>query len=208
MGASTAILPRESTALRLRNYGDSSTVCAGEFAHQNWRISRGAASEKRLPPIPGQMRSIPRSARADTHNPVMTSTGTSGYLTDIMVNNHGLVADEPIAAGGTNLGPTPFEYLTAALGACTSMTLRMYADRKQWPLESVKVRLNHQKIPAKDCETCETKEGMVDHFDLGIEVEGPLDEAQLKRLKQIAGRCPVHRTLKSEKLITTELKKQ
>jgi putative redox protein len=142
----------------------------------------------------------------DAQSPVTTSTGPSGYLTDILVNSHGLVADEPIAVGGTNLGPTPFEYLTAALGSCTSMTLRMYADRKQWPLASVRVRLNHKKIPAKDCESCETKEGMIDHFERQIEVEGPLDEAQLKRLKQIADRCPVHRTLKSETLITTELK--
>jgi putative redox protein len=144
----------------------------------------------------------------DTQHHVMTSTGPSGYLTDIMVNNHGLVADEPIALGGTNLGPTPFEYLTAALGACTSMTLRIYADRKEWPLESVKVRLNHKKIPAIECETCETNEGMVDHFEREIEVEGPLDDAQLKRLTQIADRCPVHRALKSEILITTELKKE
>jgi putative redox protein len=88
------------------------------------------------------------------------------------------------------------------------MTLRMYADRKEWPLESVKVRLNHKKIPANDCETCETKEGMVDHFERKIEVEGTLDDAQLKRLKQIADRCPVHRTLKSEIMTTTELKKE
>jgi putative redox protein len=156
--------------------------------------------------INGSLKDKPQKTNTEHH--VMTRTGPSGYLTDIMVNNHSLVADEPLAAGGTNLGPTPFEYLTAALGACTSMTLRMYADRKEWPLESVKVRLNHKKIPAADCESCETKEGMLDHFEREIEVEGPLDNAQLKRLKQIADRCPVHRALKSEIMTTTELKKE
>jgi putative redox protein len=137
---------------------------------------------------------------------VVTRTGRPGYMTDIMVNNHSLVADEPLAVGGTNLGPTPLEYLTSALGACTSMTLRMYADRKGWPLESVKVRLNHKKIPASECETCETKQGMLDQFDREIELEGPLDADQIKRLKQIAERCPVHRTLTSEIIINTKLK--
>ena len=146
--------------------------------------------------------------KADTEHHVVTHTGPSGYLTDIMVNNHSLVADEPIAVGGTNLGPRPFEYLTAALGACTSMTLRMYADRKKWPLESVSVQLNHKKIPAGDCKTCETQQGMLDQFDREIELAGPLDDDQKKRLLQIAGRCPVHRALKSEILINTELKKE
>lgn len=144
--------------------------------------------------------------KAETEHPVMVRTGPSGYLTDIMANNHSLVADESIAVGGTNLGPTPFEYLTAALGACTSMTLRMYADRKEWPLESVSVQLNHKKIPAGDCKTCETKEGMLDQFDREIELAGPLDDDQIKRLLKIADRCPVHRALKSEILINTHLK--
>lgn len=144
------------------------------------------------------------SSSVDEH--VVTRTGPSGYLTDIMVNNHSLIADEPLDVGGTNLGPTPFEYLTSALGACTSITLRMYADRKEWPLESVNVKVKHNKIPAKECESCETKQGMIDQFDREIELEGPLDEDQKKRLLQIAGRCPVHRTLKSEIVINTKLK--
>jgi len=144
--------------------------------------------------------------RAVTEHHVVTHTSPSGYLTDIMVNNHSLVADEPIAVGGTNLGPTPFEYLAAALGACTSMTLRMYADRKKWPLESVSVQLNHKKIPASDCKSCETKQGMLDQFDREIELAGLLDDDQKKRLLQIADRCPVHKTLKSEIIINTKLK--
>jgi putative redox protein len=146
------------------------------------------------------------SETGSTDEQVVTRTGRSGYLTDIMVNNHSLIADEPLGVGGTNLGPTPFEYLTSALGACTSMTLRMYADRKEWPLESVNVKLKHKKIPAAECETCETKQGMLDQFDREIELEGPLDADQKKRLQQIADRCPVHRTLKSEIIINTKLK--
>lgn len=137
---------------------------------------------------------------------VVTRTGPSGYLTDIMVNNHNLIADEPLDVGGTNLGPSPFEYLTSALGACTSMTLRMYADRKQWPLESINVKLKHKKIAANECESCETRQSMIDQFDREIELEGPLDDGQKKRLLQIADRCPVHRTLKSEIIINTKLK--
>ena len=141
-----------------------------------------------------------------THNQVITRIGKSGYATDIMAEGHSLVADEPISMGGTNLGPAPFGYLMAGLGACTAMTLRMYSDRKQWPLEDVRVKLNHQKIHAVDCETCETKEGKLDQIEREIELSGPLDNQQKQRLMQIADRCPVHRTLKSEVFIKSKLK--
>jgi putative redox protein len=101
------------------------------------------------------------SQRPLTDNRIVSRTGKSGFLTEILVNGHSLVADEPLAAGGTDLGPTPYDYLVAGLGACTSMTLRMYADRKNWPLDSITVRLKHQKIHADDCETCETANGML-----------------------------------------------
>jgi putative redox protein len=127
-------------------------------------------------------------------------------VTEIQVNNHSLVADEPVAAGGTNLGPTPYDYLVAALGACTSMTLRMYADRKGWPLESTSIRLKHQKIHAIDCQDCELKEGVLDKIEREIELDGPLDHEQRQRLIKIADRCPVHRTLRSEIIIDTHLK--
>jgi putative redox protein len=139
-------------------------------------------------------------------NRVMTSIGRSGLVTEIQVNNHSLVADEPVAAGGTNLGPTPYDYLVAALGACTSMTLRMYADRKGWPLESTSIRLKHQKIHAIDCQDCELKEGVLDKIEREIELDGPLDHEQRQRLIKIADRCPVHRTLRSEIIIDTHLK--
>jgi putative redox protein len=123
-----------------------------------------------------------------------------------MAQGHHLVADEPISMGGTDLGPAPYGYLMAGLGACTAMTLRMYSDRKEWPLDGVTVKLNHQKIYAADCETCETKEGKLDQIEREIELTGDLDDQQKLRLMQIADRCPVHRTLKSEIVIKTELK--
>ncbi len=144
-----------------------------------------------------------RTSAAD--NRITARTGAGGFLTEILVNRHSLVADEPAAAGGTDQGPSPFDLLVAALGACTAMTLRMYADRKGWPLETATVRLTHDKIHAADCETCETREGMLDRIEREIEIEGPLDPDQKQRLLQIADRCPVHRTLTSEVLISTRL---
>lgn len=146
--------------------------------------------------------------RKPDDNRVAVHIGKSGFLTDIMVNDHHLVADEPVAVGGTNLGPTPYDLLSAALGACTAMTLRMYADHKKWPLNSVTVRLKHQKIHAEDCAHCETKSGKLDQIQRELEVDGPLDEQQRKRLVEIADRCPVHRTLTSEIDIDTKLKDQ
>jgi putative redox protein len=107
--------------------------------------------------------------------------------------------------GGTDTGPNPYEYLLGALEGCTSMTLRMYADHKGWPLEDIRVRLTHAKIHAKDCGDCETKEGRIDRVTMDIEVAGPLEEAQRERLLEIADRCPVHRTLRSEVKVASTL---
>lgn len=119
------------------------------------------------------------------------------YRTEIYAGGHTLIADEPKEVGGTGLGPSPYDLLNASLGACTVMTLRMYADRKGWPLEVISARLKHEKVHAKDCKTCENKAatGKIDHITREIQLEGPLDEAQRKRLMEIANRCPVHRTL-------------
>jgi len=135
---------------------------------------------------------------ADPAWQVQTRIGPQGYTTDVIASGHRLTADEPIAVGGADKGPTPYDYLLAALGTCTAMTLRMYADRKKWPLMGVTVDLQHRKIHVKDCEACETDKGYVDRIERAVGLLGDLTVAQQKRLLEIADRCPVHRTLGSE----------
>jgi uncharacterized OsmC-like protein len=136
---------------------------------------------------------------------VVRSVAGERFTQVVEVGKYKLLADEPESYGGSDRGPGPYDYLLTALGACTSMTLRMYAERKGWELYSVEVRLSHNRIHAKDCEDCETKVGMLDQIGSEIRLEGDLDEAQRKRLLEIATRCPVHRTLSSEiKIRTTE----
>jgi putative redox protein len=126
---------------------------------------------------------------------VVVRGSAAGFAQEIAIGSHRLHSDEPKDAGGQGAGPSPYELLAAALGACTSMTLGMYARRKQWPLHQVTVRLRHSKIHAEDCADCETKEGMLDRIDRDIELTGDLTEEQRSRLLEIAGKCPVHRTL-------------
>jgi putative redox protein len=139
------------------------------------------------------------------HNLVVVRTGKIGYTTEIRANGHGMIADEPTSLGGADLGPSPYGYLLAGLGACTSMTLRMYADRKQLPLEEIVVRLTHSKVHAKDCGDCESQTGKIDVIEREIEVIGLLDAEQRQRLLEIADRCPVHRTLHSEVVVRSRL---
>jgi putative redox protein len=132
--------------------------------------------------------------------------GRAGSLVqDISIGSHRLLADEPLEVGGTDTGPTPYGLILAGLGACTSMTLEMYAQRKGWPLESVTVRLRHRKIYAQDCSDCETKEGLIDRIEREIELTGPLNAEQKAKLMEIADKCPVHRTLSREINVTTHL---
>ncbi|MFK4488057.1 alpha/beta fold hydrolase [Bradyrhizobium sp. USDA 336] len=135
---------------------------------------------------------------------VVQETRKSTFNQTIIVGPHHLVADEPIAAGGADAGPGPYDFLLAGLGACTSMTMRLYADRKSLPLDRVTVTLKHSKIYAKDCAECETREGMLDQIERDIAIDGALDAEQRKKLMEIADKCPVHRTLTSEIRIVTK----
>jgi putative redox protein len=147
-----------------------------------------------------------REHRELSDNRVMVRTGKRGFQTEVIAGGHRLLADEPVSLGGADTGPNPYDYLVASLGACTSMTLRMYADRKEWPLDAATVRLRHKKVHAEDCRDCETKTGTVDVIEREIELDGDLDQEQRRRLLEIADRCPVHRTLHSRIEVITTLK--
>ncbi len=137
------------------------------------------------------------------HDHVITHT-RQGFRTEVTAGRHTWVADEPISVGGEDLGATPYQLLAAALGTCTGMTLRMYADRKKWPLEGVRVTVQHEKKHADDCRDCTDKDIKLDHLTRTIAIEGELDEKQRARLIEIANKCPVHRTLESEIVIVTQ----
>jgi uncharacterized OsmC-like protein/pimeloyl-ACP methyl ester carboxylesterase len=134
---------------------------------------------------------------------VVRETRKSKFQQTVSIGPHQMLADEPLAAGGEDTGPGPYDFVLAGLGACTSMTLRLYAERKSLPLERTTVTLKHGKIHAEDCAECETKAGMLDQIDMVIGMEGALDPEQRKRLMEIADKCPVHRTLTSEIRIVT-----
>ena len=129
---------------------------------------------------------------------VVVRGNAAGFLQEVTSGKHQLRADEPVEAGGSDAAPGPYDYLLIALGVCTSMTVGFYARRKQIPLEDITVSLSHSRIHAKDCEECETKEGLLDRIETQIELTGPLTPEQRAKLMEIAEKCPVHRTLKSE----------
>ena len=133
----------------------------------------------------------------------MVDASDGKFLQHVSVGAHRLVADEPASLGGTDRGPTPYQLVSAGLGACTSMTIRMYARRKGWTLNHVSVDVSHEKTHATDCEGCETAERRIDVFRRVIRLEGELDAAQRTRLMEIADRCPVHRTLEASARIET-----
>ena len=134
---------------------------------------------------------------------VVTDSADGAFTQQIRAGRHTLTADEPASSGGDDLGPTPYDLLLAALGTCTSMTVRMYAQRKNWPLRSTTVTLTHSKIHAADCEACETSSGRLDHIRREVQFDGDLDADQRARLLEIANKCPVHRTLHSEVVVET-----
>ena len=136
---------------------------------------------------------------------VIVRGAASGFAQEIIAGPHQFVCDEPTSVGGTDTGPTPYDLLLAALGSCTSMTIAMYARRKQWALERVTVRLRHSRIHAEDCADCETRPAWLTLIERDIELEGVLDEEQRARLLAIANRCPVHLTLTTQMHIATKL---
>lgn len=157
-------------------------------------------------------RYLPEGMAEPTINPagkegevIVGETLENPFAQAIVAGGHALRADEPVSIGGGNTGPSPYDLLLSGLGACTAMTVRMYANRKKWPLERVVVRLQHAKVHAEDCADCETKAGKIDQIDRVLELTGDLDSEQRDRLLEIADKCPVHRTLESEVRIVTEL---
>ena len=129
---------------------------------------------------------------------VVVRGDASGFFQEIVSGAHQLRADEPVAVGGGDAAPGPYDYVLVGLGACTSMTVGLYARTKKWPLENISVSLRHSRIHAKDCAECETKDGMLDRIDVEIGLSGALTSEQRAKLMEIAAKCPVHRTLKSE----------
>jgi putative redox protein len=152
-----------------------------------------------------QTRSMRNGSGAATSREVIVSGDAKEFTQWIIAGPHQLTADEPKGVGGNDEGPTPYDLLLAALGSCTSITVTMYAQRKNWPLQDVTVRLRHSRIHATDCAECETKEGKIDRIELDIEFVGPLSGEQRSQLLEIAKKCPVHRTLSSETNIKTRV---
>ena len=135
----------------------------------------------------------------DVDGVVVVRGEARGFYQEITSGRHRLVADEPIAAGGTDLRPGPYDLMLAALGSCMSMTIALYARAKQWPLETVVIRLRHSRIYAKDCAECVIRnDTLLDRIDTEVKLTGPLTAEQERKLMEVAHRCPVHRTLKSE----------
>ncbi len=148
------------------------------------------------------------AADAEAGAVVVAENGIGPFGQDIAAGGHRLRADEPASVGGLDRGPTPYQLLSSALGTCTTMTLRMYAERKQWPLERASVTVRQEKIHASDCAECDTRDGKIDSFEREIELVGPLDREQRARLLEIADKCPVHRTLHREVRVTTTLRSE
>lgn len=158
-------------------------------------------AERYLPPLPVPLIAPPAPDGAPIH---VSETGRSPFEMALRIDGHSLLADEPVSIGGHDAGPDPYELVSAALGACTAMTLRLYASHKGWPLEHVSVSLSHVKSHAEDCENCE-KGRKVDLFTRTIHVQGDLDAEQKARLLEIADKCPVHKTLMEPVLVETRL---
>ncbi|MCB7479989.1 bifunctional alpha/beta hydrolase/OsmC family protein [Christiangramia sediminis] len=147
----------------------------------------------------------PKTPELETDHEVMANLGASGFTTQIIAGNHHLIADEPVKVGGSDLGPNPYELVSSGLAACTSMTIQMYARRKEWEISNVETHVSYSKKHAEDCENCENDMAKIDSFEREISIKGDLDKTQLERLMEIADKCPVHKTLSSKAQIITKL---
>ncbi|MFO7799505.1 MAG: OsmC family protein [Rhodohalobacter sp.] len=134
--------------------------------------------------------------------------GNENYKTVMTAGRHELISDEPKSAGGQDTGPDPYDYLLMSLGSCTVITLKMYADRKNWPLEDIYVEMLHHKSHAEDCKDCDDPKAKIDKIEKAIIIKGDLTEKQLQRLMEISKKCPVHRTLLNDIDIDTEIEKR
>ncbi|APG59766.1 bifunctional alpha/beta hydrolase/OsmC family protein [Christiangramia salexigens] len=148
----------------------------------------------------------PEQAELETDHEVMANLGDEGYTTQIITGKHHFLADEPESVGGKNLGPNPYELVSSGLAACTSMTIQMYARRKNWHIENVETHVSYSKKHAEDCENCEDNSAKIDTFEREIILKSELDDKQIQRIREIADKCPVHKTLSSKSQIITNLK--
>jgi putative redox protein len=149
---------------------------------------------------------MPETKALETEQEVVASLDSGdGFTTQMKVGSHYFTADEPTSYGGNNFGPSPYQLVSAGLSACTAMTIQMYAKRKKWPLKNVEVHTTYQKLHAADCENCESTEAKIDTFQRAIKLTGDLGDKEIARIMEIADKCPVHRTLKSEIRISTKL---
>lgn len=153
----------------------------------------------------GKYLSVPEAEIPRTKHQVVANLGAEGFTTQLKAGNHYLTADEPRSVGGNDFGPTPYDLISAALAACTSMTIQMYARRKEWALTNVETHVNYFKKHADDCTDCSSDSAKIDFFERFVVIEGELDEKQRERILQIADRCPVHRTLHEKVKITTQM---
>lgn len=136
---------------------------------------------------------------AEAEGVVVVRGGAKGFVQEISAGRHHLVADEPVSSGGTDRGPGPYDLLMSALGSCMSMTIALYARTKKWPLENVEIRLSHSRVYARDCRDCVVRDDtLLDRIDTQVKLSGALTEEQERKLMEVAHKCPVHRTLKSE----------
>lgn len=156
------------------------------------------------PPVGGE--EVLMAAERPVEGQVTVRGAGDGFVQEIVTGRHQLRSDEPVSVGGTDAGPTPYDLLLAGLGSCTSMTVGLYARRKQWPLVRVTVRLSHSRVHASDCAVCDTENAMLTVIDRDVELDGPLSDEQRERLLAIANRCPVHLTLTSSIDIRTTLR--